>query len=682
MNDPCINKEGKNICLIGSQSKKTNKEKQESKKQETKKHTTRLDSVDFDNATMDIARKAVDMLFGDNPPNTRDENEIRMRMPKLRPNTKALPIEAINKARMIEAGNTFYEKGFRAAQSQIDSSTLRGWKIDPKLSTGEGIVLSKAGETKIAFRGTDWRNINDVVTNATNVAQIEEMAPQIRSGKTQIQRIQQKYGKLPSELIGYSKGGLHALNLGDQFKIKSTTFNPFVGMKQLRTSSNVEHTVYRTIEDPVSSLLALSKKKNYKVFGIDPIFGKGGLVSVHKLEHFTSAGQRQPGGIEILMEEGVRKGQQLAHFETADAMKNGLEQGKTFTQTLDEFNRSNGHVQRVDVLEDGSLGPRIHKNSGTVEYWRKMGGSFTESEQAHFENNSPPPERIFSEDARRMGLHEHLSDAQIDHLNNLSSEQRATFMRTIRNDLNTHMDRINTNVKPHEGMVRNFMPKTSSMATGLAGAFGAHAVMNIIDPDHKMNQVASEVVEGGIAGGLGAGIASSLGAGVALGPEILAGGAAYLAGGESQKAITGALIRGGMNEDEAEAIGDVSGGVIGGITAGATASGATVAGSMLFGAELGESIGLVGGPIGVGLGMLIGGGLGAIFGGIGYIASHVGKHEDEPTPQEQAYQDTMQEQQNAGIAAEIQGVSIGNRQEARQSQGVRRFAQRMHQRMG
>ena len=58
-------------------------------------------------------------------------------------------------------------------------------------------------------------------------------------------------------------------------------------------------------------------------------------------------GARQPGGVERLAAEGVRKGQMLAHFETLDAMASGVEAGKTFTQALDDFNRSNGHVQRT-----------------------------------------------------------------------------------------------------------------------------------------------------------------------------------------------------------------------------------------------------------------------------------------------------------------------------------------------
>jgi len=78
------------------------------------------------------------------------------------------------------------------------------------------------------------------------------------------------------------------------------------------------------------------------------------------LNQFTTSGPRQPGGIQQLMTEGVLRGQQLGYYETLDAMKTGVEQGKTFTETLDEFNTSNGAVQRVDVDCRTNQLPIIH----------------------------------------------------------------------------------------------------------------------------------------------------------------------------------------------------------------------------------------------------------------------------------------------------------------------------------
>ena len=178
------------------------------------------------------------------------------------------------------------------------------------------------------------------------------------------------------------------------------------------------------------------------------------------------------------------------------------------------------------------------------------------------------------------------------------------------------------------------------MATGAVSSVAAHAVMEVIDPGHRMNRVASEAIEGAVAGGIGVGAASAVGASAALGPEALAGASAYVAGAESARAITGALERGGMQRDAAEAIGGVSGGAIGGVTASAVGATATVGGAMLTGLEAGEALGIVGGPIGMAVGAVAGATVGAAIGGLGYLFSHVGNHHNPPPrPQPRAQQE-------------------------------------------
>ena len=100
----------------------------------------------------------------------------------------------------------------------------------------------------MAYRGTDFSNLNDVVTDAAAVAGVERLAPQMIESRAQIESIRAKYGRLPSELLGYSKGGAHAFEMGDRFGIKTTTFNPLVGRKQLMSRSNVPHQIIRTVD--------------------------------------------------------------------------------------------------------------------------------------------------------------------------------------------------------------------------------------------------------------------------------------------------------------------------------------------------------------------------------------------------------------------------------------------------
>jgi hypothetical protein len=556
---------------------------------------------------------------------------MSVRVPQMRAKLDALPEGAIDKARMMRASTEAMKTGsMSAAQEYVDRHpSMRGWTVDRELSNTSSLVLERNGEIKVAYRGTEGVTPLDWQQNALGFVGGEKHSYQMHEARRQMQRVRMKYGKNPTELLGYSRGGNMAMTLGDEFRVKTTTFNPFVTPKQLSSKSTVQHTIFRTTEDVASSLLAFGRhKSNYKVSSIRPIFGLNGVKSMHDLKHFTSAGPRQPGGLETLMIQGIDKGQQLAHFETLDVMKSGVEQGKSFTQTIDDFNRTNGARQTVDVTADGKLGPRIHKESKWAKYWKASGGQFTPEEQQHLRTNPIPPPRVVDPEAAALGVsHEPLTSAQVEHVTSLTPQQRASFMASRRADLTAHHDLTNNAVRPHERVIRAVMPRTSSIGAGVASGFAAHAVMEGVDPDHHLHHVASEAVEGAVSGVMSAGAMAALGGSVAAGPEVLAGAAAYVAGAESQRAITGALRRGGMNQDGAEAVGSVSGGAIGGAAAAATGVGAAILSDVAFGTTLGTA---VGGPAGALLGAGLGVTMGALIGGIGWLSGHHGGHHSPP----------------------------------------------------
>ena len=624
--DTCRGFKGEDICHLAKGVQKIDfttipalrKQLVEQTKQEAKQEAQQDERVK-------IAKQAVDAAF---PKRKRDASEtapsLRVNVPRLKAKTQSLTNEEIKKAQMVRASKTAHDKGFAAAQEEIDSGPLRGWRIDRELSNRESLVLVDGtnAEVVIAYRGTRFNNANDLVTDALAIMGKESAAPQIRASHAQMEEVRLKYNQLPSELIGYSKGGVHAMTLGDAYSIPSTTFNPLIGPSQLLSRSEVAHSIVRTVEDPVSVGLALARsKRNYTVKAIDTLYGIDDPKTVHDLKHFTRAGARQPGGIDRLSKTVLLKGQELGHLEVLDAMKTGVEQNKTFTESLDDFNAGSG-LQRVDVLEDGSLGPRIHEDSGTVKAWREMGGSFTESEQAHLAANLAPPPRAMSPEAQELGLDRDLTAAQKDFVKGLSTEERAQFMENKRADFKVHTDALDVKVQPHAELLKAAMPKAGSLATGIVSGIVAHQIMEHVDPEHKMNDLAEEASEGAIAGGVTTAGATALGASASLGPEVLAGAAAYVAGAESQKGITKALQEGGMDEAGAEAAGDVAGGAIGGTTAAVVGGAAVVGAATLAGAEVGEAVGIVGGPVGIAVGGVAGATIGAAIGGIGWLFSH------------------------------------------------------------
>ena len=286
----------------------------------------------------------------------------------------------------------------------------------------------------------------------------------------------------------------------------------------------------------------------------------------------------------------------------------------TFTQTLDEFNRTQGNAQRVDVTADGGLGERIHRSAPTVRYWMDAGGEFTPREESHLRMQPAPKMAPISEEARSMGISD--GDTILPSqkaIMNRSPEARTKFVAQKRSEFKQGVDDLNVKTSVLHEQMKAAMPTTEGVGAGIVAGFAADKAIEALDPDHKLGTVGDEAAKGGLSG---------LGAAAILGtaalPEALAGSAAWISGSESAKAITKAT--------HSEAVGDVAGGAIGGATAVATAGtvtavasvGAAIAGGAELGTALGSVVPGVGNLIGLGVGVTVG----ALIGGIGYLFGH------------------------------------------------------------
>jgi hypothetical protein len=140
----------------------------------------------------------------------------------------------------------------------------------------------------------------------------------------------------------------------------------------------------------------------------------------------------------------------------------------------------------------------------------------------------------------------------------------------------------------------------------VAGALG-NAAVNYIDRDKKIQKQAREA----LVGGTGAWFAT----GSLFQPETAGGALGYVAGVESQEAITKAT--------GSEAAGDTLGGAIGGGTTVAATEAIGLGAAVASDALLGTTIGTFFDPISFGTGTLIGAGVGAAFGGLAYGATQV-----------------------------------------------------------
>lgn len=193
--------------------------------------------------------------------------------------------------------------------------------------------------------------------------------------------------------------------------------------------------------------------------------------------------------------------------------------------------------------------------------------------------------------------------------------QLHTEAATHANNSSEHFSAGETTVAPSglKQLASAFHP--TSVAMGLGAGIAAESAMNLIDKDHKIPKVPRGLLVGGAAGGMGnlvarglgvagekliergaltAGTAETLGiaaGGVGLLPEIIAGGAGYVAGELGGMGVSELVKEAGGDKNAQEWGSSVGGGAIGGATSGAII-GSVVPG---IGTAIGAGIGFVGG---------------------------------------------------------------------------------------
>lgn len=298
------------------------------------------------------------------------------------PTIKELPNDVKMKAEMVKLSTVWEQAevkgldGLSRANQRLKTIGLDA-KILPEYSNSEFVTLEfPNGEVKVAFRGT---NPSSKVKSGKYAGRIEpnywkEIAftgtegrlGQFKDAERMLNRLTRDTRYNVTELMGYSMGGTKALKYGDAFNIKTTTFNPFLGLNALfgiRENPSLVHEIYRTTGDVASSGLSITEPTNFKVNSIEPIrlfsLSKGTaptplpeklsiragieqiqeipkLVQHHFLEHFTETGDRLELEKELKrieskgqLSENLKKfkaleGQSLAYRRT---LLNGLMKG-------------------------------------------------------------------------------------------------------------------------------------------------------------------------------------------------------------------------------------------------------------------------------------------------------------------------------------------------------------------
>ena len=196
-------------------------------------------------------------------------------------------------ARMTKASYINLTEGQHASQL-YSRQYIKGYKLDTQLSTEHGSVFynKKTNDLRLAYRGTqtnfDW------TTNLRLATMQERNSSQIQALEKQMSEITKKYGRKPDVLTGHSKGGGQAIWMGEQYKIKTHTQDPFVPTRYL-LRSKVQHKIVRTPTDVVSAGSNIAKfQSNISETLIKPTAGTS-LLQAHDLNVVTGVDYNSTG---------------------------------------------------------------------------------------------------------------------------------------------------------------------------------------------------------------------------------------------------------------------------------------------------------------------------------------------------------------------------------------------------
>jgi len=183
-----------------------------------------------------------------------------------------LNTDTINKAILIESVyySYFNEKNYDLTKIFLEQKNLQYFDIDSELSISESSVLinNNTKDIIIAYRGSIIKTNHDLLGDITFSIDYKNITSYFAKYIEQIKKVQNKYNKLPIELIGYSKGHYIAYMMGDKFSINTTGFNGTFGKHIIdldKSNKKPIHNFYRITDDIASYNISLKTLIDYKI---------------------------------------------------------------------------------------------------------------------------------------------------------------------------------------------------------------------------------------------------------------------------------------------------------------------------------------------------------------------------------------------------------------------------------
>jgi len=324
---------------------------------------------------------------GNEDVNTRDYYpEAQKSTFKPRPGPRRLSAADVYKARLAEMAMVNNEKGRAAVEIFKKDSKHNGAFDDVRvrhdLSNKQALVtehMNAGGQGQSHFRvvfpgsempfssatsKSDWLHNLGVYAGRDS--------EQTNNAREAIQNLINE-GHFPKELIGFSKGGQIAIQMGKEFGIDTTAFNPNItryetGVNPANTGPSGEPgkiQVIRTPSDP-ASYLRRGAPGGWDVKTV-PATSPGAdkhLLKAHTLDNFTQYGRREGSAqAESAARDVVKAGQVHQEFIELHKMQQAIANGDSFDQFMND-----NHV------EDGHLNSSLNHEARMKKLWNEERG--------------------------------------------------------------------------------------------------------------------------------------------------------------------------------------------------------------------------------------------------------------------------------------------------------------------
>ena len=169
---------------------------------------------------------------------------------------------------LSKASYDFYHHGLETAKKELSSySQTKDYRIDPKLSNKNAVVLEKGNDIVISYRGTDLKNPSDILADAEILLGRDKIKIFLND---RFDEADQLYQKVKNEnpdknitLTGHSLGSAEAIYVGTKHNQKSISFNEGTSPLDALLShfgskeTNNKQIVYITAKDIISNLTIL-----------------------------------------------------------------------------------------------------------------------------------------------------------------------------------------------------------------------------------------------------------------------------------------------------------------------------------------------------------------------------------------------------------------------------------------